>query len=53
MKTFIPKIVITQQPGTDKPGFENEDGELAMLIDDDPSGAADDNIEDYEEMIYK
>lgn len=34
MKTYIPKIIITQQPGTDKPCFENEDGEMFMLLDD-------------------
>jgi len=27
--------MITQQPGTDKPGFENADGELPLIIEND------------------
>ncbi|GAA4083835.1 hypothetical protein [Mucilaginibacter panaciglaebae] len=35
MNLYIPKIMITQQPGTDKPGFENADGELPLMIEND------------------
>lgn len=35
MNLYIPKIIITEQPGTDKPGFENADGELPLIIESD------------------
>lgn len=52
MNTYTSKIVITQQPGTDKPGFENEDGELYLLIEYDLSEEVE-KIDDYREMIAK
>lgn len=55
MKTYIPKILITQQPGTDKPGFENEDGELPLFIESDLTGldTDEDPMEDHVETIFK
>jgi|GEM_PF-6217277 len=50
MKNFIPKIIITQLPGTNKLGFENEDGELRLLIENDFS---EEEAEDQPENIFK
>ncbi|MFD2871796.1 hypothetical protein ACFS5N_04915 [Mucilaginibacter ximonensis] len=51
MKTYIPKIVITQQPGTDKPCFENEDGEMFMLIEDNFDNSNNQPADNYQLMV--
>lgn len=53
MKTYIPKIVITQQPGTDKPCFENEDGEMFMLLDDNFDNQSSQSSDNCQLMIDK
>lgn len=49
MNLYIPKIIIMQQPGTDKPGFENDDGELLLMIENDFTDPAmmDDQDDNY------
>ncbi|WP_214070915.1 hypothetical protein [Mucilaginibacter sp. dw_454] len=37
MNTYVLKIMIMQQSGTDKFGYQNEDGELQLFIEEELS----------------